>query len=539
MRKIILFALILGFVSTPLFAYKTKWEDKNYDNAPAEFKLDGVIFSGYEFTDYQSNGAPDSSGPSSEKTGFKVGRAYLNFRGKVTDGNFKGWGFRITTDLAPAGVQGDGCATAPCAEDNDYNVFVKYALVTIPTPVDGLSFILGQQHVPGVDGKAGVSLQEFWDHRYVEKTATEYLGMSSSTDRGLAMVYNNPFFGLHLLLGNGEGYHHNNAEGVSSGITSLSTLAKGSSDASKSYGLDLYGMPSVTPTGDQEDIVFSIGFPFRLQNIWGIESDTEMKTTQVDITSTSPTYTQYVGDARSKRDYSYGVEGNLAIKQGDFEFGIGGGSIIMVDKRTNAYKVDQSFTPAVNLNPATADKFDDYVYLDQDQKGFANYIQLSVKYMDVEVFGRYIIATSRTSLGTKMGTSSSKSWEQQMLEKDASNGTLGDLGYLDAVSAYDNGKAKTRIYTLGIEYHLTKTFRVAAGITEYWGDNPSTGKHFKKNPLSRITNSSGTTLDSQLESSATAKQLITGNSSGSFESDDLIGNRDRQTQTYIRTMFAF
>ena len=126
-----------------------------------------------------------------------------------------------------------------------------------------------------------------------------------------------------------------------------------------------------------------------------------------------------------------------------------------------------------------------------------------------------------------------------MLEKDASNGTLGDLGYLDAVSAYDNGKAKTRIYTLGIEYHLTKTFRVAAGITEYWGDNPSTGKHFKKNPLSRITNSSGTTLDSQLESSATAKQLITGNSSGSFESDDLIGNRDRQTQTYIRTMFAF
>lgn len=539
LRYLTVAALSMLMATGSLFAYKTKWKDKKQNEH--EFSVSGVIHSGYEFNDYQTHGEPDSTGPTKQNTGFRVSRAYVNLKGKGLDGNMKGWGFRITTDIAPAADQGDGCATSPCGEDNDYNVNLKYAHVIMPTPISGLKLILGQQHVPGVDGKAGVSLQKFWGHRYVEKTATEYLGMSSSTDRGLALAYKSDYFGLHMMIANGEGYHHNNGEGVATGITSLSTMAKGSSDSSKSYGYDLYAMPSIVPTGKNENFKVAISFPVRLQNIYGIDAEKEMRTTQMDISSDlfAPTFTQYIGDAKSKRDYSYGVEIDMEIKTGDLKLGLGVGSIIKVDKRTNAYKIDQSFDPATNLNSTSADKFGDYIYLDQDQKGLANYIQASIKYRYIGIFGRYTIATSNSSLKTRMGTASTKGWGQQMLETDATDGTLGNLGYLEATNTYDAGKAKTRSYTLGFEIFVNSAFTVATGITEYWGDNPGGGKHFKKNPLNRVSNAAGTSLDKQLESNNQAKGAVTGNLGGSFESDDFVGERDRQKQVYIKTSFKY
>lgn len=537
--KRMLFGLLAFMTLAPLSAYKTKHKDQKYDkNNPPDsiFRVDGVIFAGYEFLDHDEAGEVESAGPSKESSGFKVGRAYINFRGKVDDGDWKGWGFRITTDIAPLGGEIDSSSTTTIS-DNDYNVNLKYAIVHIPTPIKGLNFLLGQQHVPFVDGKGGVSLQGYWGHRYVDKATTEFLGMSSSTDRGLGLTYYNkdmPFFGLHLLYANGEGYHHNNAEGVKTEQTSLSDLSEGK-NSSKSYGMDLYGMPSLIPTGANKDIRVAISFPFRLQNIHGMDVEKETKTILANVEeNTTPSLVVYQGDARSKRDYSYGSEVDLEITAGDLKYGMGAGGIIKIDKRGNAYKFDETFHEIVS--PSKPTEFTDRVHLGQDQKGIAQYIFAHIRYQDFGIFGRYTIATSSSSLSSKFGTSNSKSWGQQLIEADSTDDKIGNLKYLDAINNYDSGKAKTKTYHLGITWFMSPVFKISLGMNDVWGDNPASGKHFKSTPLDRIKNASGTTVTKQLESNGALKNEFGGTM---VEVDDFNAKAEHDKQVWIRTEFKY
>ncbi len=295
--------------------------DKISDLLDYEFTIEGVIFAGYEFLDYQNsskNGGRrlDSAGPADQESGFRVNRAYITLKGKAGDGPFKGWDFRITTDIAPSGEQGDGCSGdngdggdddhVSCKEDNDYNVNLKYAYLTIPLNLLGKNSLrIGQQHAPSVDGQAGVSLQKYWGQRYISKASWDELKLNSSTDRGLAYIHKHDYFGLHFLLGNGEGYHHNNAENI---------------DGGDSHALSLYGMLSAIPTGKNKNFHLSLNFPFHLSNVLLLEDQEARENRQKEMNfkaddgSTPEGYVQQ--DLKRKQAISYGAELDTQIDLG-------------------------------------------------------------------------------------------------------------------------------------------------------------------------------------------------------------------------------
>ena len=51
---------------TPILAYKVNWKDNKHKKSEAVFKLDGVIFAGYEFKDYDESGEVVRQIPSKE-----------------------------------------------------------------------------------------------------------------------------------------------------------------------------------------------------------------------------------------------------------------------------------------------------------------------------------------------------------------------------------------------------------------------------------------------------------------------------------------
>ena len=496
-----------------------------------ELKLKGKLWSGYEFVDSDSNGAPDSAGPTSETTGFNVRRAYVTVQGVMKTGEYKGWGFRITTDMSSAGAEGDGCGTS-CSENNDYVATIKYAYARIPLPfLKGAFLHLGQQHSPVVDGKAGVSLQKYWGHRYIAKTTWEDIGLTSSTERGLAFLYKSKFLGAHLLLGNGEGYHKNNAQSISN--TTLSALSAGSGD---SYGLDLYGLVSLKPTGNAKDLQFSINFPFRLHNVYGVSpTESEYATADLSTLPAAPQATYLVGDTRAKRDISYGVEGDFVFKTGDFSFTIGGGTAVKVDRRNNAYQVDENGIDLTSPTNIFAE-----INLDRDRRGFANYIFAHARFGIFGAFGRYTIGTSGGSLSNKIGVVNNKSFLEQAVELDASDGTFGNLTLGELNNGISRGKGRFHNIILGISIHPTDFFTLSLGVSRLTG-SAQTGKEFRVNPLERVQPQGSATanLSTQLQNENFIKNSLGYSSSESLDLNDFIGTQKRNQQVFIRTELKY
>ncbi|MBE7437268.1 MAG: hypothetical protein HS115_02345 [Spirochaetales bacterium] len=544
-------ALLVSLIPLSLQAYEQDWTDKRIES-PSLFKMDGTVFSGFEATDSSVIGIPDQSGPTSTATGFQITRAYLDFRSEVKDGPYKKVNFRITPDAARVASQGDGCKkagsggnTAVCEQKNDHVFFLKYAYIDIPV-LSGLSVRMGQQHIPIVDGQAGTSFTRYWDHRYLDRASVEELGMASSTDLGLAIIYKHSHFGIHGLLGNGEGFSHSNAERNPKAYDAIGDLARGTGD---SYGQDFYGLFTVKPTGDAKDFEVALGLPVRFQNVMGMH-ESEYRYVSADLDPNNDgnldnriSYTYLRGNPRAKQDYYYGAEVDLAVRQESFEISAGAGTVVRRDQRSTATRL----TDKIVKDPIDTTKYDQVfgtIRIEEDAMGQANYIFGSIKVGSFGAVARYTEGDGGTFDG-RLGVQPGKARLKTMVLKDLENNQLGDIKYSD-LRTLDLGRARFRKVMYGLNYHFSPQFRLTLGVIEVRATDAATGYPTKINWLQAIpvegTTAAGAkktgTVSDQIESSKITSAL--GTPAGEkFILNDIFGKERIDRQVFLRTEMTF
>lgn len=504
------------------------------------FKIDGVLYTGYELNDYDVVDRPDSNGPTSESSGFRVGRAYINVRGAVKDGEYAGWGFRITTDIARSAELGDGCGSS-CSEDNDYAVGLKYGYAQMPVPFLNGNFgkhylRLGLQHTPTVDAQAGVSLQKYWDHRYVDQAATEKVGFSSSADAGLAYIFGSDYVAFHALIGNGEGYHHTNAEEIEN--MTESDLATGAGD---SYALDFYSMLSIVPTGKNKTFHWSINFPLRLHNFHGI-SDDESRYLTANVSGAPGTYSFLYreGDTRAKRDLHYGVETDVSVTFSDFTFTLGAGNVTYLDKRgaVTTYRLSNGAGGSVSESVSRTDY--------RDGIGWANYAYAHARWRYVGLFGRVIAGTSTGSLSSRISAVDTTPWVGQALALDAADNQFGNLSLGAADAGIDHGEGRYFNTIYGVTFFPSATgdfFRISLGVSELQGRDQS-GRQFRTNVFERYDGSGASvttsdTIAEQLEGNSAVKGAFGYGSNDTLVLNDFIGSKIDTRQVFIRAQLVY
>ena len=568
-KLIITMVLIFGFTGN-IFGYETEWDDTKFKEKTDEsqqgtesekseadkkakklnsvFKVDGNIWASYEFLDRSAIGTPDA--PGQDKAGFKVGRARINFRGKVQDGFAKGIEYRITTETSRAFDQGDGCASSiACKEDNDYLLYVKDAYINIPLPVPAgkNSVRIGQQHTPTVENQGSYNqVNSSWAHRYLDsagKAPWDEVGLSASRDIGLSFIHKNTYHSLHLMLGNGEGYHKPNAEGlnISNKSLKLEDIATGKSKGS--YGYDLYGMVAVTPTGKNKDFIVNIAFPFRLHNVTGIDQS-EYNKTSADITDiTAPKYTHYRGNKRSLQDITYGVEGDVTIKKNDYGLSVGAGTAVKVDKASYAYKVDETVWSGVS--PADLKTISSHYTTEEDRIGFMNYGFIHAKFQRYGVFARVITGSSGSKLDGKVSSrAENKSWVSKIINSDIKDGKVGNLTFQE-LYRLDNIHGAFQSTAYGVEYFVNERFKVAFGTRTVTGTDPY-GKDFRQNKLEAVNsldaNYANVAEQVQDMSNPQYQQQWASLGYGAKDSPDLndwIGKKQINREVFIRTEYEF
>lgn len=522
MMAAIVTAVSLLFGVSSLSAYEEKWNDKKAGD-PVEkdgekvpnslFRVDGEIWGAYEMADKKPSGEIDTY------NGFRVGRSYVNIRGDVVEGEMKGWGYRITID-SETGSQASNGASA---------IFLKYAYIQAPI-VKGTFLRIGQQHIPTVDGQAGTSLQSIWKHRYLDKDGKamwEELGVSSSTDLGVALIHQNKFFNVHLLLANGEGYKSSgNGNGLSSkGQTSLTTIANGDS---KSYGLDLYGLVSLTPLAkDEKDKgMLTIAFPFRFQNIVGVQ-----RKEYDNVTAFNPgaaTFTAISGQKRALQDYAYGTEVDLDFKMDFMKLTVGGGTVIKVDRRADALLIDQNLGNLdPNNNADLATFFNTHYARAADSRGQANYIFAHAAFGKFGIVGRYSQGTGTGSLNDRLGVANGVSTAERLIIEDikAGNGIDGNLS-ATTLRNFDQGRARFKKTLLGVTYSPNARFSATLGVSTITGQAGS-GEAYKDNKLSGIN----TYTANSFAGVVAPGTIVTDN--------DLIGEKNYDRQTFIRMVYYY
>ncbi|MBX7057668.1 MAG: hypothetical protein K1X75_06345 [Leptospirales bacterium] len=555
-RMIALAAGLIAAAPWPLLAYEEEWNDPKFaDPAPAveepggaeqlfrdsRFRLDGVVWAGYEFLDYQANGASDSSGPNSEKAGFRVGRAYVNARGEAVRGPYQGFGFRVTFDAAPAAGFGDGCSAdgnSACTGANTSLAFLKYAYMNVPLYAGGRLFLrFGQQETPLIDAPNGISLQEIWDYRYLDsdgKPMYEELGLGSSTDRGLSINFKHDYLGISALLGNGESYTRVNAQQIRR--QSLSDLARGEGD---SYGLDFYGAVSLRPTGKDRDLELTLTLPFRLRNITGIAPE-ETSFASVDLSNPAAPQASYlIGDERAKKDAAYGYEADGVIRSGDLSFTAGLGQAVRVDRRGRAFSYNQT-TLANGIDPNNQTQVLNSISVEEDAYGVASYFFAHARYEWLGAFFRYSEGNSDSALNGALGVSTRKSWLSQMINADRADGVLGNLSFGETRSL-DLGRSRFRKITYGLTWHANDRFRLSIGLSRITGTTASGGER-RVNALQRVSGqgaASSLNLAQQLENSASFKSQLGLSSNDRVDLNDFIGQRQVEQQIFVRSQYLF
>ncbi len=533
---------LLSFAAATTHAYEDEdYRDKKFaagkedKDSNSYFKLDGVIWGAYEHNDHRASGAADAAGPADEKTGFKVGRAYINARGGADRGSWKGWSYRATLDLAPAGTLGDGCGPDNlCQRNNDYQVIMKYAYVDMPV-YGGVFARLGQQGTPVVGGTgSGSDSQDLWDHRYLDldgKAMWDELALSSSSDRGVSLFYKNDYFGIHLLLANGESYHRNNAETVA---TSNDTLAELSAGAGDSYGQDLYAQLAYRPLGKNREHQIHLMLPFRQHNVFGID-DSEVEFAAADLSvPTAPRWTYLKGDKRSKRDQAYGVEA-VYVREWSYmhNFSIGAGAAGKVDKRGEARRYTQS---AADLTLADTSCTTGRICVDEDRRGHATYAYAHVRW---GLFGAFFRVSggdgSTTRLSDRLEPSAGGDYWRKVLKKDAEDGVLGNLK-LSEGRALDFGLARFRKGVIGVTWHPHQRFRLSLGVSRITASDVE-GRTRRENGLERVhaQTPSTTNLSAQTERLLVAQQP----GFDGVTTNDLIGRPSEDRQVFVRAQYSF
>lgn len=546
-----------------------------YNNLQLEnFKLslDGIFFPRYEFRDRTPIGKDDQTGSSEETTGFSLARTYLNVRGRIEEGKYRGVHFRLTSDLIPQGRMGDGCNSNLCQRSNPYTLYMKYAFVNIPIfGRQDLSIRIGQQHDPTVNSQSIYSLQDdAWGHRYVARTTWEDIGLTSSTDRGISLIYNSDYFGFHTLLGNGEGPFRNNAERSNSSFRdpnrAVTELSQGVND---SYGLGSSTLLTIIPTGKNKTHKLALNVPIRLENIVGISSNetqflavdlcgSQVPTSPFSVITTLnapntvceysqsgiPNYSFYKGTKRAKQDMAYGSELDYSFSSTNFKFTMGAGTVLKIDRRDEAVRISRSLLHGGQVDLASLPT---YYKNDTDQVGNANYILAHVRFSDYGVFGRYTKGTAGAVLG-QLGTRSSQPWINQVVIQDFANNILGDFSLADA-GKLDLGRAIFTSKVLGVTYYYSPEFQVSLGLSETKASD-GIGRPLKENVLERIptlpgSSAPGRNLSEQLESpqvfysNTQAFNSIGYNLPGQFATNEWIGKTAVDRQIFIRAQFVF
>ncbi|MCE9596538.1 MAG: hypothetical protein K8S54_01090 [Spirochaetia bacterium] len=559
-------AMLLALTGN-LAAYETKYTDKKVDEKTennTDFKVDGVIFAGYEKTDTENSGVPDGNGTNARTQGFDVSRAYLNIRGDVVDGDYKGFGFRVTFDGGQ--VMGGSGATTAVNGNNIHVPEVKYAYMNAPLYSAGSlgsgSVRLGMQHVPMVDGQAGISMESYWKHRYITQSATETLGLSGSSDMGVGYMHKSDYFGLHLLFANGEGFRKLNAQGVTPpGTVALgaSTLATASTanaalvrsslrnlsaglnanGTSDSYGKDLYGSLAFRPTGKSKDVDFAISLPFRLQNVSGIR-DEEVNITTIESIGTPAAKTMALrGDKRARKDKTVGAQGDLNLDLGDLKFGLGLGRAEYTDRRSDAVAFDG--TGVVPIGGDTTK----YYNPDGDAHGFSNYGYLHAKFKWIGVLYRDMFGSGSTGVLNSASALPSKSYIQQLYEADVQDGRIGNLGSVPtrgSAPLVDLGKARFRNQIVALEFFPMSRLTVSIGMSRLTSTDKD-GSRTKVSGLSQIQATGASTIaSSNTVENALASVVSSQNTTelaGPIQATDFAGERKENKQYFVRAQYEF
>lgn len=541
------FLTLLLLSASSLLAIEEKFSDKRVDDTEnnSEFKLDGVIFAGYERTDTEKNGTPDANGTNARNQGFDVKRAYVNAIGNVIDGPYKGFGFRVTLDGGQ--VLGGTAATTTASGNNIHVPELKFAYFNVPlySTSFGTGIIrFGMQNTPVVDAQHGTTNEYFWAHRYIDSATFENLNFASSADMGLSFIHKWEFAGLHLLLGNGEGFRKLNAQNVAAPTTfstiaanastvrsNLRTLSQGSGD---SYGLDLYGNVAIRPTGKNKDMEFAILFPFRLQNTTGIRHE-EVNITGVTIANVaSPTIMNYNTSKRSKQDVTFGAEGAFSAVFGSFKFTVGSGHVVHKDKRATSFAIDQAGISA------TAADYSRFTNPDQDALGRSNYGYLHARFRWIGVFYRDIYGTGST--GT-LSALPSKPYLQQLLEADMTDTTPGNVSaaiHRGSAPGVDLGKARFRKQLGGIEFFPMPRLSIALGMSRQTASNPD-GSRQKVSQFAQVAATGqtgippGTSMESQVNTILAAQVPFP----NQYVATDLGGKLKEIRQYFLRASYEF
>ncbi|MCE9596539.1 MAG: hypothetical protein K8S54_01095 [Spirochaetia bacterium] len=571
-------AVVAAIMSSNVFAYETQWLDKKVDEKEGQssFKADGTIFAGYERPDHEKNGVIDQNGTTGTNQGFVVPRAYLNFRGDVNEGPWKGAGFRVTVDGGNLANSAIGASNSTTSTGNSSQVAeLKFAYFTLPLYSASFgegSFRLGLQHVAIVDGQAGYSNEGYWKHRFIDQNAIEKSGFAgSSADRGISFIHKADYFGLQLQLVNGEGFRKNNAQSLYSaqsaallastapvlattgpngqpalfvattGLTAaqqtqartnLRNLVNGTGD---SYGYDFYALPSFHPTGKDKDIDISIGFPVRIKNITNIKrQEYQFVTANLPVSPTAlAQFDYYNGDARAKQDRYLGQEIAGAFDLGVAKVTVGGGHAVLKDKRSSAVRVDNNMIQTGTSG--LSNDFTTYYQRDTDAKGQTNWGYIHVKVSQFGVLARHIYGTGSTGSTTALP---SKSYATQLYELDVQDGTIGNgnatLGSSRGTSpTIDLGKARFKRETYAVTWSPFSRLVLAVGVETLKSKNAN-GEKTRVNGLESIpTFTSGTSVADNVNS------IIAANGGTPIVANDLNGKPKEARQVFLRAVYDF
>ncbi len=544
--------LIQASMATALLGWVLSGAEAGAEDGKLKMRLGAELWPRFEMLDRQPTG-PDSSGSGSEATGFGLGRARFDFRGRHYNGNEKGVGFRFT--LEQEANPPDSCSGFNCSSDNPYYMKVKYAFVDLPV-TDWMSFRFGQQHTPVVDGQAGVSLQKIWGHRYIAKAPWDDFGTSPSTERGISALVSFDYFSMHLLLSNGEGSDANNAQARLKGMTSPSSVLQSMSNGvTSNYGLDVTGMLSFSPLGKKGTHRIHINTPFRVQNVVGLSGqDTSLPaidacTNTVTMVASGPTPAAtcanimttlrpaiYKGNARAARDYYTGVEVDYELVTPEFESTVGAGFIQKVDRRGTAYRI----RPDVTLNGTFTDLGNNYLS-QADQRGDMVYVFWHGRYRFLGAFVRFATGNGSGSTSNNLATYDNRDYWRQILALDAADDTIGNLTYSEAL-AVDFGRATFREWIAGVTWHVNDYFKISVGWSQVTATD-SRGGPAKSSALDAFTLPGGNTISETLADSSTYSQIPTFyqnlgyNSSSGFRIQDYSGQKARDQQIFIRASF--
>lgn len=508
-----------------------------------DLKIGGVIWSSYESPTHESNGARHAASTGRDRSGgFRIERAYLNVAGKANEGPFKDWSFRLTSDVTQASDEGDGCATG-CTRNNDLVLTLKYAYFDIPLPLPGkVSFRVGEQHSPMIDAQAGASMERSWGRRYIARAVYEELGLTASADRGVSVLANFGWLSYHGMLANGEGFRRNNAQRfIASATPRLTTLARGDGD---SDGLDFVSLLTVSPVRNWNGLDVQLHFPFRLSGIYGIDRE-ETHFTAVTLTNTGPRYQSFEGDARAKRDRTYGAELALSKKFRNVEINIGGGRAIHVDQRSNAYLYDASSDP---LRDTTLN----HVEIGQESRAWANYGYMVARWGMAGVFGRYIYGTTggvpedlqrargRLAPSQTFGAPDGRSWETQALIESIRAGGDANFTLSQLRNRVDAGLGRMESTLLGLELHFTRDFSVALGGSHLIFRDGA-GREGRVNGLQRApgVTTPDQDLARQIESDAAVAAALGYSGAERPYLNDSIGSTRRNATYFIRARWEF